>query len=67
MYATVVCHIIISSFIRLAEFSETPSSRLTLDEFLTIDLEEEQDPPAFKNARKKLQQEVIYNLISFIL
>lgn len=43
---------------RLAEFSDTPSSRLTLDEFMTIDLEEEQDPPAFKNNRKKLQQEL---------
>ncbi|XP_054716876.1 transcription factor IIIB 90 kDa subunit-like [Uloborus diversus] len=41
---------------RLTEFSETPSSRLTLDEFMTIDLEEEQDPPAFKNARKKLHE-----------
>ncbi|GAB6025030.1 hypothetical protein CHUAL_014273 [Chamberlinius hualienensis] len=38
---------------RLNEFGETPSSRLTLSEFMTIDLEEEQDPPAFKSSRKK--------------
>ncbi|OXU25977.1 hypothetical protein TSAR_004101 [Trichomalopsis sarcophagae] len=38
---------------RLIEFGETPSSALTLDEFMTVDLEEEQDPPAFKAARKK--------------
>jgi transcription factor IIIB subunit 2 len=38
---------------RLLEFGETPSSSLTLDEFMTIDLEEEQDPPSFKAARKK--------------
>ncbi|KAG7197039.1 hypothetical protein KM043_017570 [Ampulex compressa] len=38
---------------RLIEFGDTPSSALTLDEFMTIDLEEEQDPPAFKAARKK--------------
>lgn len=38
---------------RLLEFGETPSSALTLDEFLTVDLEEEQDPPAFKAARRR--------------
>ncbi|XP_071648414.1 transcription factor IIIB 90 kDa subunit [Temnothorax longispinosus] len=38
---------------RLIEFGDTPSSGLTLDEFMTVDLEEEQDPPAFKAARKK--------------
>ncbi|XP_023954921.1 transcription factor IIIB 90 kDa subunit [Bicyclus anynana] len=38
---------------RLFEFGETPSSALSLDEFMTVDLEEEQDPPAFKAARKR--------------
>lgn len=38
---------------RLIEFGDTPSSALTLDEFLGIELEAEQDPPAFKAARKK--------------
>ncbi|KAL0819807.1 hypothetical protein ABMA28_007838 [Loxostege sticticalis] len=38
---------------RLIEFGETPSSALTLDEFMTVDLEEEQDPPAFRAARKR--------------
>ncbi|XP_070494317.1 transcription factor IIIB 90 kDa subunit [Chironomus tepperi] len=38
---------------RLLEFGETPSSALTIDEFMTIDLEAEADPPAFKAARKK--------------
>ncbi|CAK9798312.1 Transcription factor IIIB 90 kDa subunit [Anthophora plagiata] len=38
---------------RLIEFGDTPSSALTLEEFMTVDLEEEQDPPAFKTARKK--------------
>jgi transcription factor IIIB subunit 2 len=40
-------------YVRLIEFGETPSSSLTLDEFMTVDLEEEQDPPSFKAARKK--------------
>ncbi|XP_060518423.1 transcription factor IIIB 90 kDa subunit [Cylas formicarius] len=38
---------------RLIEFGDTPSSTLTLEEFMTVDLEEEQDPPSFKAARKK--------------
>ncbi|KAH0555258.1 hypothetical protein KQX54_016497 [Cotesia glomerata] len=38
---------------RLIEFGDTPSSALTLDEFMTVDLEEKQDPPAFKATRKK--------------
>lgn len=35
------------------EFGDTPSSSLTTDEFLTVDLGEEQDPPSFKAARLK--------------
>ncbi|XP_037913725.1 transcription factor IIIB 90 kDa subunit [Hermetia illucens] len=38
---------------RLSEFADTPSSALTLEEFMAVDLEAEQDPPAFKMARKK--------------
>lgn len=38
---------------RLIEFGDTPSSALTLEEFMAVDLEEEQDPPSFKAARKK--------------
>lgn len=47
------CKKLKSKFFRLVEFSDTPSSALTLDEFKDIDLEEEQDPPSFKAARKK--------------
>ena len=38
---------------RLLEFEDTPSSQLTPQEFETIDLEEEADPPAFVAAKKK--------------
>lgn len=38
---------------RLIEFGDTPSSMLTLDQFMEVDLEAEQDPPAFKAARKR--------------
>lgn len=44
---------------RLIEFGETPSSALTLDEFMTVDLEAEQDPPAFKAARKKDKERIL--------
>ena len=32
---------------RLNEFGATPSAKLTVDEFMRIDLETEYDPPAF--------------------
>lgn len=56
-------HIILFCAYRLMEFGDTPSSSLTLDEFMTVDLEEEQDPPAFKAARKKDRERLqrVYN------
>lgn len=50
MFVKNECFCVVS---RLIEFGDTPSSALTLDEFMTVDLEEEQDPPSFKAARKK--------------
>ncbi|VDN35235.1 unnamed protein product [Gongylonema pulchrum] len=41
---------------RLDEFSQTPSSALTIDEFATIDLEHCEDPPAFREARRKARE-----------
>ncbi|BES88044.1 transcription factor IIIB 90 kDa [Nesidiocoris tenuis] len=38
---------------RLVEFGETPSSSLSLTEFMSVDLEEAQDPPSYKSARAK--------------
>ena len=38
---------------RLLEFGETPTSFLTLEEFMTVDLEEEQDPPCFRSSRQR--------------
>ena len=43
---------------RLKEFGETPSSALTLDEFMTVNLDEEQDPPSFRAARQKEKEDV---------
>lgn len=37
---------------RMLEFEDTPSSNLTVDEFHSIDLEEEHDPPAYTRSRK---------------
>ena len=47
---------------RLNEFGETPTSQLTLDEFMNIDLDamtEEQDPPSFKAARKRDRERLL--------
>jgi len=38
---------------RLSEFEQTPAGQLTPQEFETIDLEEEADPPSFSQARKR--------------
>ena len=42
----------------LGDFKDTPSSRLTIDEFLKIDLEQEHDPPCYLETKKKLKQQV---------
>lgn len=40
---------------RLTEFEDTPTSQLTVDEFMKIDLEEECDPPSYTAGQKKLR------------
>lgn len=40
-------------FFRLCDFKDTPSSRLTIEDFLQINLEQEHDPPSYSEARKK--------------
>ncbi|KAM9778960.1 transcription factor IIIB 90 kDa subunit-like isoform 2-T2 [Syngnathus typhle] len=43
---------------RLMEFEDTPTSHLTIDEFMKVDLEQECDPPSFTAAqhKSKMQQ-----------
>ncbi|KAM4014314.1 transcription factor IIIB 90 kDa subunit [Anomaloglossus baeobatrachus] len=40
---------------RLTEFEDTPTSQLTIDEFMKIDLEKECDPPSFVAGQRKLR------------
>ncbi|XP_043837865.1 transcription factor IIIB 90 kDa subunit isoform X2 [Dromiciops gliroides] len=40
---------------RLTEFEDTPTSQLTIDEFMKIDLEGECDPPSFTAGQRKLK------------
>ncbi|KAM9068435.1 transcription factor IIIB 90 kDa subunit isoform X2 [Sarcophilus harrisii] len=40
---------------RLTEFEDTPTSQLTIDEFMKIDLEGECDPPSFIAGQRKLK------------
>ncbi|XP_051511723.1 BRF1 RNA polymerase III transcription initiation factor subunit b isoform X1 [Myxocyprinus asiaticus] len=42
---------------RLTEFEETPTSNLTIDEFMRVDLEKECDPPSFVAGQKKLKMQ----------
>ncbi|KAM3722158.1 Transcription factor IIIBsubunit [Dirofilaria immitis] len=41
---------------RLDEFGQTPSSTLTIDEFTSVDLERCEDPPAFRESRRKARE-----------
>lgn len=47
---------------RLVEFGETPTSELTIDEFMRVDLDQECDPPSFMDGlrKKKFQQVQIF-------
>ncbi|RXG52312.1 Transcription factor IIIB 90 kDa subunit [Armadillidium vulgare] len=45
---------------RLKEFGQTPSSDLTPEQFLTMDFEEEEDPPSFKAAREKERVQLLF-------
>ncbi|XP_061785883.1 BRF1 general transcription factor IIIB subunit b isoform X1 [Nerophis lumbriciformis] len=52
---------------RLTEFEDTPTSQLTIDEFMKVDLEQECDPPSFtaslyKTKMQQLQQELTKKL-----
>ncbi|XP_069590188.1 transcription factor IIIB 90 kDa subunit [Ranitomeya imitator] len=40
---------------RLTEFEDTPTSQLTIDEFMKIDLEKECDPPSFVAGQRKIR------------
>ncbi|XP_069494303.1 transcription factor IIIB 90 kDa subunit isoform X2 [Ambystoma mexicanum] len=40
---------------RLTEFEDTPTSQLTIDEFLKVDLDQECDPPSFTAGQRKVR------------
>uniref|UniRef100_A0A2K5IPY2 Transcription factor TFIIB cyclin-like domain-containing protein n=1 Tax=Colobus angolensis palliatus TaxID=336983 RepID=A0A2K5IPY2_COLAP len=42
---------------RLTEFEDTPTSQLTIDEFMKIDLEEECDPPSYTEGGQREARE----------
>ncbi|KAK0408094.1 hypothetical protein QR680_003769 [Steinernema hermaphroditum] len=43
---------------RLYEFSRTPSANVTIDEFNSIDLEQAEDPPAYREARRRAREKL---------
>ena len=52
---------------RLGDFKDTPSSRLTIDDFLKVDLEQEHDPPSFTESKRKAKQVVSFPLTLFVI
>ncbi|XP_036904182.1 transcription factor IIIB 90 kDa subunit isoform X2 [Sturnira hondurensis] len=49
---------------RLTEFEDTPTSQLTVDEFMKIDLEEECDPPSYTAGQRKLRMKQLEQVLS---
>ncbi|XP_057586605.1 transcription factor IIIB 90 kDa subunit isoform X2 [Hippopotamus amphibius kiboko] len=49
---------------RLTEFEDTPTSQLTVDEFMKIDLEAECDPPSYTAGQKKLRVKQLEQVLS---
>lgn len=47
---------------RLGDFKDTPSSRLTIDEFLNVDLEQEHDPPCYLEAKRRAKVQLSLSL-----
>lgn len=43
---------------RLLEFKDTPSSLLSIEQFMTVDLEETHDPPSYRIARAKDKERI---------
>ncbi|XP_025299742.1 transcription factor IIIB 90 kDa subunit isoform X2 [Canis lupus baileyi] len=49
---------------RLTEFEDTPTSQLTVDEFMRIDLEGECDPPSYTAGQRKLRLKQLEQVLS---
>ncbi|KAI5937012.1 transcription factor IIIB 90 kDa subunit isoform X1 [Manis javanica] len=49
---------------RLTEFEDTPTSQLTVDEFMKMDLEEECDPPSYTAGQRKLRLKQLEQVLS---
>ena len=54
-------------FGRLVEFEDTASGNLTIDQFQTIDLEEEADPPSFTQSRKEAKMKQVLSNMSVLI
>lgn len=52
--------------VRLTEFEDTPTSQLTIDEFMKIDLEGECDPPSFTAGQRKLKLQQVKSDLSLV-
>lgn len=47
---------------RLNEFEDTPTSELTIEEFMRVDLEQECDPPSYTAGLRKQKLKEVTNL-----
>lgn len=47
----------------MTEFEDTPTSQLTIDEFMKVDLEQECDPPSFTASQHRTKMQQVGQLI----
>lgn len=50
---------------RLVEFGETPTSELTIEEFMKVDLDRECDPPSFVDGLRKKKYQQVWIFLHF--
>lgn len=64
-YVNVPCCFLMFCLIRLTEFEETPTSHLTVEEFMKMDLDQECDPPSFQAGLRKTKFQQVQIVCSF--
>lgn len=49
------------------EFGETPTGELTIEEFMKVDLDQECDPPSFKEGLRRKEFQQVWIFLQFSL
>lgn len=66
MFVVICSFVLLSRCVRLTEFEDTPTSLLTIEEFMKIDLDQECDPPCFTAGLKKKKAHQVAGDTTFV-